>query len=186
MNDYDPRCVTCGGISHTRSSVTGSPGLECQNCHAQSMKALHRQQAEAACQECGASPIASRFNMGEGKWVCVDCYQKCYPSADANDFQRWLTTVPFPQSKRCDYLSLLTMNLGGESGEVIELLKKHIRDDTPIDLPHLTLELGDVMIIVADIASHFKVPMSQILGAAKNKTQGRMDRDSLRGSGNDR
>ena len=169
--DNYPRCVTCGLISLERTSVNGVLGFECAGCHAYSMKKiLDEQKAEAHAETVADLNETLGINQGD--------------SVDA--FQKWLTTVPFPQSKRCDYLSLLTMNLGGESGEVIELLKKHIRDDSPIDLPHLILELGDVMIILSDIATHFKVLMSQIMGAAKTKTQGRMDRGTLRGKGDDR
>lgn len=103
-----------------------------------------------------------------------------------DEFQQWMRSKPLPTGKNLGRLPLLTMGLGGEAGEAIELLKKHMRDDTPIDLPHLILELGDVMIIVSLIAEHFGVPMSHVLKAAKGKIEGRIARGTLRGSGDDR
>jgi len=108
------------------------------------------------------------------------------PDTDINAFQAWMESKPLPTGKNLGRLPLLTIGLGGEAGEAIELLKKHLRDDTPIDLPHLILELGDVVLVVSLIAQHFNVPMSEVLKASKKKIQGRIERGTLRGAGDDR
>lgn len=106
--------------------------------------------------------------------------------ANIDQFQEWMFEKPLPTGKTLGRLPLLTIGLGGEAGEAIELLKKHLRDDTPIDLPHLILELGDVMIVVSLIAKHFNVPMSKVLEASCGKIAGRIARGTLRGAGDDR
>lgn len=88
--------------------------------------------------------------------------------------------------KRFGRISNLTMGLAGEAGEAVELLKKHLRDDTPIDLPHLKLELGDIAIVVSLIAAEFGMNMSDVLKASVEKVKGRIARGTLRGAGNDR
>lgn len=106
--------------------------------------------------------------------------------ADIDAFQSWMVSKPLPVGKNLERLPLLTIGLGGEAGEAIELLKKHMRDDTPLDLPHFIKELGDIMIVVSLLANEFNVPMHVVLNAAKEKIQGRIDRGTLRGAGDDR
>jgi NTP pyrophosphatase (non-canonical NTP hydrolase) len=124
----------------------------------------------------------------------VDC--DSHP-ADIDAYQLWMVAQPLPvpkevedspnpKVKRFGRLSNLTMGLAGEAGEVIELLKKHLRDDTPIDLPHLILELGDVAIVMNLIAAEFNVSMSDVLKASREKIKGRIERGTLRGKGDDR
>lgn len=43
-----------------------------------------------------------------------------------------------------DQLALGAMGLAGETGEVIDLVKKHLHHDKPLDKDKLILELGDV------------------------------------------
>ena len=42
------------------------------------------------------------------------------------------------------------------------------------------------MIVVSLLANEFNVPMHVVLNAAKEKIQGRIDRGTLRGAGDDR
>jgi hypothetical protein len=47
-------------------------------------------------------------------------------------------------TKRCDYI--MAVGLGGETGEVLEVLKKSVRDGKSPELKqNLTLELGDAL-----------------------------------------
>jgi NTP pyrophosphatase (non-canonical NTP hydrolase) len=101
-------------------------------------------------------------------------------------YQAWMAAKPHPQAEGLPHLALLGLNLGGEAGEAIELIKKHLRDGTPIDLPHLLLELGDLMIIISSLATHYGVSMSTILELSQQKIEGRIARGTLRGSGDDR
>ena len=60
-------------------------------------------------------------------------------------------------------LAVFALGLGGESGEVLDIIKKSIRDEHPIDLEHLKEELGDVLWYVANIASATGIDLNDIL-----------------------
>jgi len=47
---------------------------------------------------------------------------------------------------------IMTVGLGGETGEVLELLKKEVRDGK-LDVDELALELGDVLYYLTKIAT---------------------------------
>jgi NTP pyrophosphatase (non-canonical NTP hydrolase) len=119
--------------------------------------------------------IATRHNIDHG-----------FQTIDIDEYQKWLMAQPFPKPLKMSNIAYLTMGLGGEAGEAIELIKKHLRDGTPIDIKHLVLELGDVVLVVALIAAHFEISMSEMVLATKMKIKGRIARGTLRGSGDDR
>jgi NTP pyrophosphatase (non-canonical NTP hydrolase) len=108
------------------------------------------------------------------------------PQRNIDDFQDWVFAMPFPQSPKLPVLALLLMDLGGESGEVIEPLKKHLRDGTPVDIPQITKELGDVVVVIARIATELGLTMSEVLAISRGKFEGRMARGTLRGAGDSR
>lgn len=119
-----------------------------------------------------------------------------YATDSIDAYQMWASDQPLPTPKvvedsyaslkRYGRISNLTMGLAGEAGEAVELLKKHLRDDSPIDLPHLILELGDVALVISLIAAEFNVSMSEVLMKSIEKIRGRIERGTLRGSGDDR
>jgi len=59
----------------------------------------------------------------------------------------------------------MTAGLGGESGEVLEILKKSVRDQRKVKLDklHLTEELGDVLYYVAMIAEYHGIKLSDVV-----------------------
>lgn len=65
------------------------------------------------------------------------------------------------------------LGLGGEAGEVMEIVKKSIRDDKPIDIPHLKEELGDVMWYVANICTIFGLDLQEIVDENIDKLSAR-------------
>lgn len=83
-------------------------------------------------------------------------------------------------------LYVITAGLAGEVGEVMELLKKHIRDNTQIDKQHLAGELGDVLVYLIRIANRFDLTFDEVVGAVADKLDKRVAKGSLRGSGEDR
>ena len=93
-----------------------------------------------------------------------------------------------PLNPRPDISSLfvITSGLSGEVGEVMELLKKHIRDNTPIDKQHLAYELGDVLVYLICIANRFDLTFDDVVNAVSDKLEKRVAKKSLRGSGEDR
>ena len=49
-----------------------------------------------------------------------------------------------------------TMGLIGETGEFFEKLKKHKRDDTPLDKQGVTLEAGDMFFYFIGLLNHLR------------------------------
>jgi NTP pyrophosphatase (non-canonical NTP hydrolase) len=84
--------------------------------------------------------------------------------------------------------------LAGEAGEVAEKLAKQVRDKgvtsfsgiSPEDRQALGKELGDVLWYVSEIANRLGFSLSEIATMNVDKLQGRIDRGTLLGSGDDR
>lgn len=83
-------------------------------------------------------------------------------------------------------LFVYTSGLSGEVGEVMELLKKHVRDDAPIDKQHLASELGDCLVYIIRIANRFNLSFEDVMNAVATKLESRLLRGTLRGSGDTR
>jgi NTP pyrophosphatase (non-canonical NTP hydrolase) len=82
-------------------------------------------------------------------------------------------------------LSIMGFGLAGESGEVMEHLKKYLRDGT-LNEEALKKELGDVVFYWARICRYFGFSPSSVLDAQIEKTKGRKKRGTQRGSGDNR
>lgn len=70
-----------------------------------------------------------------------------------DDYQLAASRTLPPNTEPRTALNIGALGLGGESGEVIELIKKHLFHDQPLDLEKLRKELGDVLWYVAAIAT---------------------------------
>lgn len=94
-------------------------------------------------------------------------------------------TAIYPTQHRVIYPAL---GLGGESGECLEKIKKHIRDDTPIDelREHMTKELGDVLWYVAALAGDLSISMGDVAQRNIEKLRSRQERNVITGSGDNR
>ena len=84
-----------------------------------------------------------------------------------NEFQEWVRSKW--KSKRGEEFTLrddfiMTVGLGGETGEVLEILKKNVRDGK-LDKTHLTEELGDVLYYLTMIAARHEIRLSDIIDA---------------------
>lgn len=55
------------------------------------------------------------------------------------------------------------LGLGGETGEVLDIIKKAQRDGVPVDKAHLAEELGDVLWYVANIGSAYDLDLEKII-----------------------
>jgi NTP pyrophosphatase (non-canonical NTP hydrolase) len=82
-------------------------------------------------------------------------------------------------------IAIMTIGLGGETGEVQEHIKKHIRDNN-LDRDALKKELGDVAYYWARICKQFGFAPSEVLQANKEKLESRRQRGVLRGDGDNR
>lgn len=57
---------------------------------------------------------------------------------------------------------LLALGVGGEAGEVMEIIKKGHRPDKVVDVIHLHEELGDVLWYLATLADFYKLDLESI------------------------
>ena len=84
------------------------------------------------------------------------------------------------------------LGFAGETGEVIEKIKKMIRDKngvfspTPEDLEELKKELGDVLWYLSALAFYNGIDLDDVARANLNKLRSRKERNKIHGSGDNR
>ena len=78
-----------------------------------------------------------------------------------------------PQLSEKDVLINGVMGLCGESGELIDLVKKHLAQGHPLDKEKLAKELGDVAWYVAETAYAIGYPLEEILRMNIDKLKAR-------------
>jgi NTP pyrophosphatase (non-canonical NTP hydrolase) len=108
---------------------------------------------------------------------------------DIDEYGEWAERMWFsgdrPSSVTERDLSIMTLGLAGETGEVVEKVKKVIRDGT-IDKAAILKELGDVLYYTVKIARYFGFKPSDIVTANVEKLESRRARGVQRGSGDNR
>jgi NTP pyrophosphatase (non-canonical NTP hydrolase) len=82
-------------------------------------------------------------------------------------------------------LTIMALGLAGEAGEVLEKIKKLVRDST-YDRDALKKELGDILFYWARICRYFGFQPSEVIGANIDKLDDRRARGTMRGSGDNR
>ena len=87
---------------------------------------------------------------------------------NVDDYQQEAMSLLNPALNLQDVLENALMGLCGESGEAIDLLKKHRFQGHPLEK-----ELGDVAWYLAEAAQGLNVPLSEILQGNLNKLHGR-------------
>ena len=95
----------------------------------------------------------------------------------ASEYQQWVelnwNRLGFEREpNQLRELFIMSVGLGGEAGEVQELLKKFVRDDREIH-SDLRLELGDVLHYLTRIASQFGMTLEEIMMANRSKIERR-------------
>lgn len=82
------------------------------------------------------------------------------------------------------------LGLAGETGEVCEKIKKLFRDKGGIQTPEfkeaLTLELGDVLWYLANLACDAGIKMADVADANIRKLHSRRERNMIKGDGDNR
>jgi|TARA_R100001163_G_C4997492_1_gene147880 NTP pyrophosphatase (non-canonical NTP hydrolase) len=76
-----------------------------------------------------------------------------------------------------------TMGLIGETGEFFEKLKKHKRDDTPLDKQGVTLEAGDMFFYFQAILNLLNIKLEDVIKENMKKLDSREKRGTIKGSG---
>lgn len=108
--------------------------------------------------------------------------------ADLDEYSRWVEEAWFStgstEMTERDF-TIMGFGLAGEAGEVVEVLKKRIRDGE-FDTNKLKLELGDLIFYWVKICNSFGLSPTEVINSNIEKVEGRKARGTLRGSGNDR
>lgn len=74
---------------------------------------------------------------------------------------------------RARHLDLAALGLAGESGEVVDLIKKHVHHGKPLDRVQLVAELGDVLWYLAYLASIEDIDLAEVATANSRKARAR-------------
>lgn len=80
-----------------------------------------------------------------------------------NEYQKLAMTTLNPKLDKKDVLINGVMGLCGESGEAIDIVKKHLAQGHELDREHLIKELGDVAWYLAETATAFDVTLEEVL-----------------------
>ena len=83
-----------------------------------------------------------------------------------NEYQKLAMTTLNPALDKKDVLINGVMVLCGESGEAIDIVKKHLAQGHELDREHLIKELGDIAWYIAEVATVLDVELEEVL--AKN------------------
>lgn len=90
-----------------------------------------------------------------------------------NEYQGLAMRTVNANIEKKDMLVNSVMGLCGESGEVIEILKKHIFHGKDLDRDHLIKELGDVAWYLAEAATALDIPLEEIFARNIEKLRAR-------------
>lgn len=80
-----------------------------------------------------------------------------------NEYQTLAMTTLNPALSRKDVLINGVMGLCGESGEAIDIVKKHLAQGHELDREGLIKELGDIAWYLAETAYALEVPLEEVL-----------------------
>ena len=92
---------------------------------------------------------------------------------NANEYQKLAMTTLNKQLNKKDVLINAVMGLCGESGEAIDIVKKHLHQGHELDKEKLIKELGDIAWYLAEAAYALDVDLSDVLEGNINKLKKR-------------
>lgn len=90
-----------------------------------------------------------------------------------NEYQKLAMTTLNPALSERDVLINGVMGLCGESGEAIDIVKKHLAQGHELDREHLIKELGDIAWYLAEVAYVLGVPLEEVLQRNIDKLKAR-------------
>ena len=82
---------------------------------------------------------------------------------NANEYQKLAMTTLNPALEKKDVLINAVMGLCGESGEAIDIVKKHLHQGHDLDKDKLIKELGDIAWYLAEAAYALDVELDEVL-----------------------
>ena len=90
-----------------------------------------------------------------------------------NEYQKLAMTTLNPALSKQDVLVNGVMGLCGESGEAIDIVKKHLHQGHPLDKEALIKELGDISWYLAETATALEIDLEEVfsrnIGKLKNR-----------------
>ncbi len=86
-----------------------------------------------------------------------------------NEYQKLAMRTLNPELSQKDILINGVMGLCGESGEAIDIVKKHLAQGHELDKAHLVKELGDVAWYIAELATVLGYDLEDVLQMNINK-----------------
>lgn len=92
---------------------------------------------------------------------------------EINEYQKLAMRTLNPEINKKELILNASMGLCGESGEVIDLVKKHLFQGHDLDDEKLIKELGDVAWYLAEAATALNVNLSEILEKNIKKLENR-------------
>ena len=90
-----------------------------------------------------------------------------------NEYQKLALRTLNPELNERDVLINGVMGLCGESGEAIDIVKKHLAQGHPLDREKLAKELGDIAWYLAETAFAIGYPLEEILQMNIDKLKAR-------------
>ena len=90
-----------------------------------------------------------------------------------NEYQKAALRTLNPDLNERDVLINGVMGLCGESGEAIDIVKKHLAQGHPLDREKLAKELGDIAWYLAETAFAIGYPLEEILQMNIDKLKAR-------------
>jgi NTP pyrophosphatase (non-canonical NTP hydrolase) len=82
---------------------------------------------------------------------------------EGNVYQKLAMKTVNPELTKKDMLVNGVMGLNGESGEVIDVVKKHMFQGHELDVDKIKKELGDVMWYVAEVCESLDLKMDEVM-----------------------
>ena len=92
---------------------------------------------------------------------------------NGNEYQKSAMRTLNPKLTKNEVLVNGVMGLGGESGEVIDIVKKHLFQGHPLDKEKIIKELGDVMWYVAEVCEALDISLDEVMEGNIEKLQKR-------------
>ena len=92
---------------------------------------------------------------------------------NVTEYQRLAMTTLNPELSKKDVLINAVMGLCGESGEAIDIVKKHLHQGHELDQDKLVKELGDIAWYLAEAAYALDIPLDDVLQRNIDKLRAR-------------
>ena len=102
-----------------------------------------------------------------------------------NEYAEWTDTTWLGSTGK-EAVMIAALGLGGEAGEVQEIIKKWARGDGPLDTHNLRKELGDVLYYLARQCREHNISLESVFLHNMIKIRMRQEKGTQRGNGDHR